>query len=131
MAVSDASALRLAVYNAISAARTSEGESESTLPIYDHAPAAPPARFLRMEGFDIADDSFKDTERGRHSVQVAYFDSAGARGQGAAMDVLNWVHVALKDLRVGRGRMQFEFMDVESGGEAEGDHGILRYTITI
>lgn len=134
MAVTDAWPLQQAVYQAIVAALSDAGQ---TISIFDHVPQNAPTEHIRLEGFDVADDSFKDTERGRHPVMIGFFrrqvspDTPHERGQKRVHQVLDIIHGAVKDLRHGRGRMQFEFKDVETGDDGVSERGTLRYTITI
>ncbi|MCG8668916.1 MAG: hypothetical protein MI867_05845 [Pseudomonadales bacterium] len=134
MAVSDAWPLQQAVYSVIVAALADASES---IQVFDHVPHNAPTEHIRLEGFDVADDSFKDTERGRHPVMIGFFrrqvsaDTTHERGQQRVHEVLDIIHGAVKDLRHGRGRMQFEFKDVETGEQGVSERGTLRYTITI
>lgn len=134
MALSDARPLQEAVYAAIVSALDGAGE---TISIFDHVPTNAPTEHIRLEGFDTRDDSWKDTERARHPVQIGFFvkqtDAAlpVARGQARILAVLALVHTALKDLRHGGGRMQFEMSDVNMNDDGITGRGSLRYTIVI
>lgn len=131
MAVSDAWPFQQAVYSAVSAALASEG-----LAVFDHVPTNPPKEFVRLEGFDINDASWKDTERGRHPVMIRVVtrpvdDTETTLGQKRLHDLSALIHDAIKDLRYGRGRMQFEFKNVESDDDGATMMALLRYTIVI
>lgn len=131
MTVSDAWPLQQAVYSAIAAAVASEG-----VQIFDHTPTNPPDEFIRIDGLNISDASWKDTERGRHSVMISFYTrpvagSGSSPGKKRIHEILALVHVALKDLTYGRGRMNFEFKDVDSGEDGATNSGMLRYTITV
>lgn len=134
MAVTDAWPLQQAVYSAIVAALADAGE---TIPVFDFVPQNAETEHIRLDGFDVADESSKDTERGRHPVMIGFYrrqvssDTPHARGQKRVHEVLDIIHAAVKDLRHGRGRMQFEFKDVETGEQGVSERGTLRYTITI
>ena len=131
MSVIDAWPFQQAIYSAVAAAVAAEG-----LEVFDHIPTNPPAEYIRLEGFDIANASSKDTERGRHSVMIRVISRpvAGATstsGQSRIHALCDLVHAAVKDLTHGRGRMNFEYKNVESGEDGATDSGVLRYTITI
>ncbi|MEL6310749.1 MAG: hypothetical protein AAFQ17_00025 [Pseudomonadota bacterium] len=127
MTVANAGPLQQAVFQAIEGALEASGQS---IKVYDHVPTRAGDEFIRLEGIEAADASFKNEERARHSVQVSFFSRA-RRGQLRVKEVLGTIHNALKDLRFGRGRMQFEYMDVDLGTDTQGDSGALRYTITL
>jgi hypothetical protein len=131
MTVADAWPLQQAVYSAVAAAVASEG-----IPVLDHTPTNPPDEFVRLDGMNIDDASFKDTERGRHSVIIGFFarpvDAAtSTRGQARVHEILGLIHAAVKDLTYGRGRMNFEYKSVDSGEDGITTSGMLRYTIHV
>lgn len=134
MALSDAWPLQQSVFSAITTALADAGE---TIEIYDHVPTNAPREHIRLHGFDVRDDSWKDTERGRHPVMIGFYtkhaDSSTpiARGQSRIHAVNSIIHGALKDLRHNGGRMQFEMSDVEMDDDGVTGRGTLRYTIII
>lgn len=127
MPVSDSWPLAQAVEAAIKTALSNAGED---IKVVDYVLTSPPAEHIRLEGFDAAQTNMaKDTERTRHPVIVSYFKAGAPPGQKRVHAVLDIIHEALKDLRYQRGRMHFEYKDVESGNDKQVDRGMLRYTI--
>lgn len=131
MTVSDAWPLQQTVYSAVAGAMAAEG-----VEVFDHVPTNPPAEYVRLEGSNIDDTSWKDTERGRHSVVISAFTrpvgtAVSSVGQSRVKALCGLIHDAVKDLRHGKGRMQFEFMNVESDNDGVTSMGMLRYTIIL
>ena len=131
MAVSDAFALQQAVFAAVNAVMVAQ-----KVPVFDHQPMDAPQEFVRLDGMTIADESSKDTERGRHGIVIGFWmrpveGLTSQRGFQRIHAITTILHDAVKDLRHGRGRMQFEFKDVEAGDDGASAYGTLRYTIVI
>lgn len=131
MAVSDAFALQQAVFSAVDAVMVGQ-----KVPVFDHQPTEPPQEFVRLDGMSVADESSKDTERGRHSMIIGFWmrpvkGVASQRGLRRVHEICAIIHDAVKDLRHGRGRMQFEFKDVDTDDDGASAYGTLRYTIII
>lgn len=136
MTVQQMGTLQIAVDAAIVAALESAGEG---IPIYDFVPTNAEHEHIRLDGFKMMDQSFKDTERGAHRFQVIFHQrgagdpSSGTflRGNLRTQQVLAIIHEALKDLRVNRGRMQLLESDVSPGPDGTSHQGWLRYEIRL
>ncbi|MAI35081.1 MAG: hypothetical protein CMM07_25865 [Rhodopirellula sp.] len=121
------------LYNALTSAITAEGES---LEVLDHAPNPPLDEYIRIDGFNVADRSFKDRERGRHSFMVHYFSrpvtgSAQSRGQIRAKQVIGFLHAAVMSTTLNGKKPDFEYTEIDSDNDGTTQHGFARYSITL
>lgn len=136
MTIDQMAGLQIAVDTAIAAALAA---AEESIQIYDHVPIGTPHEYIRLDGFKMMDQSFKDTERGAHRFHVMFHQrgagepatDAFVRGNARTQAVLAIIHGALKDLRFNRGRMQLLDSDVSPGPDGTSHQGWLRYEIRL
>lgn len=133
MALTDQDGFQTAIFTAITTALANAGE---TMPVYDHVPETIPVEHIRIGGLDVDFYPVKDGERGRHSLIVSFFrrqvgGAVTTMGQGRIHEVLNIIHADLDGLRYSRGRLRFEYSNVDDDREEKTMHGFLRYTIVI
>lgn len=106
------------------------------MPVFDHAPTDPPPEFIRIDGFNIADQSMKNGEIGRHSFMVNHFlrpvgETMNARGQSRSKEVLAAVHADLMAAEILGSTLNFEFQDVMTDIDGATAHVFCRYSITL
>lgn len=131
MTVADAWPLQQQVYSTVAAAVAAEG-----LTVVDHVPTNPPDEFVRLDGLNIDDDSWKDSERGRHAFMIHFFvrptsQGATTRGFGRVHTILAMIHAAVLAMTYNGKRPNFEYKNVDPDEDGVTTHGVLRYTITI
>jgi choline dehydrogenase-like flavoprotein len=64
------------------------GRAAGGIPVYDHAPINPPAEYLRLDGFNIANVAMKKGQVARHAFEVHHFL---ANAGGVTVSYFEWV----------------------------------------
>lgn len=121
-------ALQTAVYAAVSAA-------VAPVQVFDHAPRTPPARFVRLDGFNVDDRSMKNGEIGRHSFEVHVFDrpvgGGSSIGQRWVKQTIAEAHAAILAATLCGTHAQFEYSGVDPDEDGVSMHGRARYSILL
>jgi len=132
MTVSKAVALQAAIYGTVSV-----GADDFGIPTYDHPPAAPvPAEYVRIDGFEVSDLSFKSNEQARHAFEVHHFDRPVGAGETRnrrirSKEVLAVIHAALMATKPEGGNLHHEYMAVSTDEDGVTAHGVSRYTVVL
>jgi hypothetical protein len=120
--------LQTAVYQVVLAA-------VAPLGVFDHAPKAPPNRFIRLDGFTIDDLAIKNGEIARHSFEVHVFDrpvgGGTSIGQKWVKQTIAQAHAAIMAATLVGTRAQFEYSAVNPDEDGVSMHGRARYTIVL
>lgn len=128
MTVAQDWALQQAVYDTI----TTE---QPDIPVFDHVPTDPPEEFIRLDGFNVADESPKNGERSRHSFMVHHFLrptlSTPTRGMKRGKEIIAAVHAALMASQPLGGRIDHETMDASPDPDGATAHVWSRYSVIL
>lgn len=128
MTLALAGPLQAAVYQAVSAA-------VAPIEVFDHVPTNPPGEFIRLEGFEVFDENFKNGEIARHSFEVHHFLRPGAEkaflGKKRTWEILALAHAAVMAADLLGTTAQLEYSDADSDADGVSMHGRARYTVTL
>ena len=127
MTVAKALQLQQAVYATVAAA--------SGLTVYDHVPTDPPEEHIRIDGFNLVDDSTKNGERGRHSFMVHHFLRPGLgaaqRGMKRGKEKIAAIHAALMASSPAGGTLDHEEMGAAPDMDGATAHVWSRYSVIL
>lgn len=134
MTVAQSWPLQEAVFSAV---KNSVALETIVPPVKDYTPTNPPEEYIRIDGFSIADRSFKNQEQGQHSFMVHVFTKAAGtgtsktRGQQRVKLLLKTIHEFMVQFEFDYKTVDFQYMDIEDDEDGTSQHGWLRYAITI
>lgn len=129
MTVAKAVGLQTDVFTVVSAAA-------SGIPVYDHAPVAPPGEYIRLDGFGIANVAMKRGQVARHAFELHHFlaQATGqtiSRGQSRSKTVLMAIHAALMASELQGYAPEFEYLNIDTDVDGTTAHGMSRYTVVL
>lgn len=127
MTVAKSWELQQAIYTTVVAA--------TGLQVFDHIPTDPPEEFMRLDGFNLADESPKNAERGRHSFIVHHFlrptATVAQRGMKRGKEKIAAAHAALMASSPAGGRLDHETMDAAPDLDGATAHVWSRYSVIL
>ncbi len=129
MTVAQSWPLQQAVFSIVSAAAP-------TLQVFDYAPTTPPEEFVRLDGFNTDDRSYKNAESSRHAFEVHHFIRPGAsasmtRGQGRGKQIIAAIHAALMAGPLLGQAVEHEYMATDSDMDGATSHSWSRYSVIL
>lgn len=130
--------LQVALYARLEAALAGMGAGGADVPVYDHAPEDDPPLFVRIDGGQVLDASFKNKARGAHRLDVHVFErpsgqSATERGQRAIKAVMAAIAAHLRDWRPFPDSQAMRLAEASVFPDEDGvtAHGLMYFRITI
>lgn len=130
--------LQKALFARLTEALAGKGRGGSDVPVFDHAPHAPPPLYVRIDGGHIADESLKNCPRAGHRLDIHVFDrpagqATQGRGQRAVKELQAVIYTALHDWRPfpGQGAIRHDETSIDADEDGVTQHGFSYFRIKL